>query len=371
MLASPQSTSNEILVQKYKTARFYYKAHYLLCCTIIGVAMIVGSGKKHIPVRLDTTNFTESNALRKCHKTYVNVLSTEKDLNSIICCKGDSKNITHLSSFIYEYEDLLCSRKTIQLPFAKSAIKFPDSWILCIIPIVFRILIATFEYFTSLCSSKQSYQRIISVSMKRMALYIMVMQYRGWVLYVFLNYVEDWMTDNRRSWSGMINYFDDRQDSCWYSEYVNRNGRDTEVCRGQRFDFSDHVVFFYAHMLPLLLFEVVYNLFVPIWPQMESSNDDGVKNHVAKSHQYICNAIKTGMGLYSCYLHVIILFEVYFTAAYFHTTAEVVVGLILSLSVQGPLSMLMCSFKWRGARGFLGLPCTLQMSMIDQRQHTD
>ena len=175
------------------------------------------------------------------------------------------------------------------------------------------------------------------------------MQFRTWVLYVLLNKVEDWMTNGSRQWSGIS---EKRDDNCWYSEYL-IHGDYTEKCYGRRFDFSDHIVFFFSHMLPLLLFEATFSHVVPICPQGKSKHGSSKNENILSTPQRYLHLV---LIMYVCYFHAIILSEAYFTAAYFHTGTEILIGMMLSLTVQIPLGVLMCSSKWRKLRSFFGLP---------------
>ena len=140
----------------------------------------------------------------------------------------------------------------------------------------------------------------ISVPIFRLLLYVALSFFRVWVLYLFFNQLENqWITTSP---------------SCWFSDLLSP-GR--QSCRGQSFDFSDHVVLFYAQILPPVLVETAHSLSRPL--------------------------LRWVFGTYLCYLEVVVAIETYKTTAYFHTPGEVAVGFLVSCLVAVPLAVAQCS----------------------------
>jgi len=97
------------------------------------------------------------------------------------------------------------------------------------------------------------------------------------------------------------------------------------ICGGRGFDYSDHIVLYFAQILPIALMEVLHSTIVqPFWGSS-------------------CNPwipLLLWMGL--LYLYLINAIGALKTAIYFHTPLEVVVGYVISLLYQIPLCLLQC-----------------------------
>lgn len=317
-------------------------------------------------------------------------------------------------------------------------------------------------------------------STRRLLLYHFIMQFRGWGLYVVLEKVEDLLIwyyftiwtpttttaqqsstsilysyPEKSSWSYFTQSFITMQQqythhqhqpiqqqqqiedssTCWYSSLLlsspspstihsssTSQQQSSWICQGREFDFSDHVVYFYSHVLPLLLFEAIFCFLVPFRQKEEEdgnsivipdSDSSSVKvsennkllkpitfntstsvttetiaihhhhheNHTHhKVHLSIPSIVSFTIHIHIQVLHSLIKFTfywilppsmalafiyftfltflaVYTTAAVFHTIEEVIVGYIISLVVQIPLGILLCTENWSKVRSWIGLGC--------------
>lgn len=170
---------------------------------------------------------------------------------------------------------------------------------------------------------------------RRTVLYISIMIFRGWILYVGLNKLEDNIIISRtgRTERNSISMGDN--DSCWYRQYVPLS-KQNQSCRGRDFDFSDHMVLYYAQILPISLAETLYSFRNPYWHQ---------DNH------YWTKVWPVMLGLCQVYLHLIASASAFKTVSYFHTAAEAFTGFAISSIVFVPLWWLQCSMTLLAKRG--------------------
>ena len=175
-------------------------------------------------------------------------------------------------------------------------------------------------------------------SLRRLGYYIILLNFRGWVLYVGLNAVEDMLVRPVDT------------STCWYHDWLRS---DQPQCFGRVFDFSDHIVLYYAQILPVALFEFLHSMEYPYWKQSspvasQLDNRWSTISIITVQHLFpLC--------LYSCmcYLYFITCLGVYKTALYFHTGPEVAVGFLVAQVVHFPLCVLQCSDQLEPMREFL------------------
>ena len=397
-----------------KQCRWFYFLHFttVLCILVLGM-IHNGGNRKYIPVNPDelinlipTLQIVGS---QDCRKAYVNVhASTVEENLATICCSSGSNGI---SSNISVYESQLCSPRVPivgvdiqQLPFARRLTRLTEAWVLPLLPIIFRFLyqlaIMVYGFFrntttqskiqngeadaliqreaTSFSTSQPSSSSLsafssntssdkngvistvashphksIKTTLKRFLFYFLLLNFRGWGLYIGANALEDyvilpWITGNTvvsplrtNSLSDVEHdlHYKNKEPDCWYKEVLKahhksamENGGHAD-CYGRPFDFSDHVVLFLAHYLPIFVMEMLLYYSFPFWDPTPATKQRW----------------STGMvwnALYGClflYLHLLILHALYHTAVYFHTPAEIVVGYAVSLIMQLPMAYLVCS----------------------------
>jgi hypothetical protein len=213
-------------------------------------------------------------------------------------------------------------------------------------------------------------------SFKRLLFHLSIMMFRGWGLYVYMDMLEDIILTEFR----MLPFDNSNSNGqCWYSHMVwePRGGVDPSSpklngeCYDQVFDFSDHVVLFFSHSFPSLIFEGLFCILFPFYPTAQYSrrrkdSDGGGSIHERKSAKVagyhfwlhlvlnLIFPIVFFMGF--IYLNMLTLLALHSTVAYFHSTGEVIVGYLISLIVQYPIGMIICSKEWERTRHFVGYP---------------
>ncbi|KAL3774712.1 hypothetical protein HJC23_002012 [Cyclotella cryptica] len=376
----------------------------------------------------------------ECLKAYVDVhTSTVKDDLAFVCCtKHDSSPVFTTRPGWKNYQSNLCYPRDPyfdismqQLPFSKRLTRFPEAWVLPMLPIFIRlvyqlisalgrlmkrgfesrhpvkspshqslrqgsrvsssssansilervVVTPSAESFTSspLPDTQTANNAILRVTLQRLLFYFLILNLRGWGLYVGANALEDylivpWVTGNRvisplrtDSVSDVEHNIQSSNNECWYKDVLKTHHRTSmeqdyfSDCYGRPFDFSDHIVLFLAHYLPIFLFEMIYCWMFPFWV---SSKSPHIKQQASRG-RHITIACAVLHAVLFLYLHLIVLHATYQTAAYFHTTAEVIVGYMISWLLNLPILYLICSEKWVSLRQFVGLPST-QMIRLDQ-----
>jgi hypothetical protein len=97
---------------------------------------------------------------------------------------------------------------------------------------------------------------------RRVVLYICIMLFRGWILYVGLDAVEDYFIHH----SGYMRESTDPNESCWYDSYSSLLEQKSK-CSGRDFDYSDHMVLYYSQILPISLVETIHSFRNSYWRQ--------------------------------------------------------------------------------------------------------
>jgi len=156
----------------------------------------------------------------------------------------------------------------------------------------------------------------LGTTVLRLLFYIATLNFRGWVLYVWLGFLESLIVMPVG-------------EQCWFRELL-----PTSSCHARIFDFSDHTVLYMAQILPLPLMETLHSLALPFWQ---------------RAGRGPARLLACGLA----YLYIITLMGQFKTAAYFHTGGEVLAGFMISLIVQLPYAILQCYPVWQGMRLWL------------------
>lgn len=213
-------------------------------------------------------------------------------------------------------------------------------------------------------SSAASHKHNILTTLKRLLFYFLLLNFRGWGLYIGANALEDFVflpwftgntvtsplrTDSLSDVEHDIHYEGDYQPQCWYENVLKSHHKlsmETQSeCYGRPFDFSDHVVLFLAHYLPVFVMEMIVCYRHPFW-EVKSSTP----NKIIGAGCWF--TIHVFLFLY---LHVLVLHATYLTTLYFHTRGEIIVGYLVSLIVQLPVCYLMCSDECTRLKEVLGI----------------
>ena len=314
-----------------KNVRQIYAVHGIISLSVILAGISANyftysetSFKKFIPV--DTKKLQSEYSLQ-CSKAYANVLTDILDTKSggIICCSDQVHDNFGVLSSAMEYalgNDALCIPTPSKVPLLKYLTKFPHCWIMVICPLIFQLFMLPFSLErgqeSSLKDSQDTKSRVASM-INRAFCYLFVMLFRGNFLYAFCDTIENSFTTNRSSW-----------EDCWFASIGRSQSLESNPCRGLDFDFSDHIVFFYAHMLPIVLFEFVVGLSKPL--------------SIISKTNVLRFCLPLALAMYSFYITSLTLMSAYRTAKYFHTPAETIMGYAVSLLVQIPLGRFILKF---------------------------
>ena len=253
----------------------------------------------------------------KCHKIFVNVLaSSREEPDAVVCCAlslEEGEEESNISSLLG-----LCT-KPQHLPFFRRLSKFPDALLIPLFPLMMRIAVRTYQ--TVMESGYVMLDTTFGVhSFRRLVFYFLLMQFRGWFLYLALNGIEDYYLTDQPPYHG-TRHNSNGTEACWFNEWLHEA---QHSCHGRVFDFSDHVVLYYAQLLPIAFLEYLHSLDRPYWP----------------FHRFALPFVLTVCMLY---LYFITFVGVYKTAAYFHTPGECLIGYGISLLSHIPLCMLQCT----------------------------
>ena len=227
--------------------------------------------------------------------------------------------------------------KAHKLPFSRAILHFPEAWIIPIIPIIIHLCLELWAININSSTYRGTQQNAFRKAFFRFLFYVSVMCFRGFILYLFLDFLEDIFAD----WK----LFGESLSSCWFSDFTRPNAR-RNICSKQEFDFSDHVVFFFGHLMPLVLVECIFWINSPL---------RGERIFIDRS-KVLYRVITTFIFGFWAYVSFLSLFSVYNTAAFFHTKSEIILGYISSLVIQIPLGII-CFTDYCGSfSSQLGLP---------------
>ena len=222
----------------------------------------------------------------QCPKAYANVLvSSMSDNGAIICCTQ-------------EITDGICRSVPGYLIFAQRLTRLPEAWLLPLFPLMLRGVV-------DFSRRRQLNESNSTTWKRRLFLYIFLIQIRGWILYLLFDKIENLLVQPA-------------EDECWYDDLLRSH---QTPCEGKVTDYSDHVVLFFAQILPIPLTEVLFSFEVPYW----------------KNRTFLVPSI---LGTGMLYLYLISFLATYKTAAYFHTMHEIGVGYVVSLLIQIPLFLI-------------------------------
>lgn len=324
--------------------RLIWILHFSLGLVVLFVGVKKNNGRKFIQA-----------SSSECSKLFVNVYeSSSIEKHEMICC-DHSHNISLLHALSSKSSEWLCFMRAHSLPLSSSIKPSPISWVMPLIPAFLRLMIATLGKLGLI--STINCTNTIKTTIQRIIFYVGMFLFRFVGLYLFLDKME-----------GLILASDAMQSppfaNCWYTSFLREEKRG-EKCYGQEFDYSDHVVYFFAHIQTSMLFEFLFCFLVPIWP-VNSRQPDYVSNKKITTTTkfsigkivpfYLKGVLQTVLSLVFLYLYGISLLEVHSTATYFHKTSESIIGYIISLFIQVPFALIMCSEKWTKVRRFVGLP---------------
>ncbi len=379
--------------------RRFYSLHSAIVCVFLLSGMIRNGGnRKYIPVNpngLRSLVSLQSNKLWSneadrgpCIRAYVNVLSSavDEDLAAVCCSNLDEKK--HVIN-IEQYRSNLCHPRMPvfgvpphRVPFALRLTRPVEAWVLPLLPIFIRLIFQLVMLMHSALlryrgcqgeSTSTSYCKSIMTTLRRLLFYVLLLNFRGWCLYIGANAVEDyivlpWLTGYTTvsqlrtiPMSDMDHdLYSNTEPSCWYKDVLKPHHKlATDIdghygCYGRSFDFSDHVVLFLAHYIPTFVMEMLVYHAYPFW---ETATTDEGTTQRSRAHFFSKGVIWDALHIFLfLYMHLLIFHVLKQTATYFHTPAEILVGYGISMTVQVPLMCLMCSERFHWIKHAIGVP---------------
>lgn len=175
---------------------------------------------------------------------------------------------------------------------------------------------------------------------RRCCFYFILMNFRGWFMYILLNKIEDQFVMGSNP----------ANNTCWYNiEGWLPQSSEQEVCAGRPFDFSDHIVLYYAQILPIALFETLHiTIEYPYWyiGVPTDSSVQHVRNLILMETirnnflRWFVPIVLLGTHIY---LQIVTTFGAYKTTFYFHTPFEIIAGFIISMIISVPLCRIQCN----------------------------
>lgn len=231
---------------------------------------------KYIPIDAETIE-------DDCSKAFLNIFASSASENeAIVCCTNETSNG-------------ICQALPSFLLFAKRLTKFPEAWLVPLYPLLIRWIVQ--------CVQKSGYNS--TYTKRRFCLYLGLILIRGFILYLLFEKIESLVVPPAAN-------------ECWYDGNLKSY---QSPCQGQTFDYSDHMVLFFAQILPIPLTEILFSFVVPYW----------------KNKSFL---IPTILSITMIFLYVITFLQTYRTAAYFHTMLEIWVGYLISILIQVPLFLI-------------------------------
>jgi hypothetical protein len=383
----------------YLRMRLVWIGHFVVSVLVIQSGCKDNPNRKYVPIDVTTLDSTTTTNSISCSKAFINVFATSiDDPSAFICCGGgggggkeidgtttasvigtstSSSTLSSLSSSTFDDIGICTSPRGIFL-LSKRLSYFPEAWLLPLFPLLIRFVFSMVQHFyyhqqqqyqsTSHDDDIATFWRIQNqLARRRFYLYIVLIQVRGWILYLLFNTIEDYFlsSTSTSSLSSSVN-------DCWYEKYLYPNHT---ACHGQLSDFSDHIVLYYSQILPIPLTEVVHSFVVPYWRRrrrnhpttntiistnsIHNNNNDSTNTSRSSTtrHSATRSFLPTAISaptttsiilptILLCgmmYLYIITFVGSYKTSAYFHTNSEIWYGYVVSMVIQVPLCVLQCT----------------------------
>jgi len=368
-------------VMDIRFIRRFYCLHSSVIIFILILGMIHNGGnRKYIPVKpkglinLLSESSIDIAKFGACDKAFVNVhsLTIDEDL-AAICCTGTDKSNKRISTIDDGwYQSHLCHPRLPvvgapiqQLPFAGRLSRILEAWLVPLLPILFHLIYQlVVPERKKVKTEVHSSQRSVRTTLRRLLFYILLLNLRGFVLYLGANAFEEHVVHQYWMTAGDI------ENGCWYKETLKAHQK-SEDCYGRLFDFSDHVVLFLANYLAIFVAEVLIIYSQPFWDDAATTTTTTTTTGKLQTKQgepgclfTICAMFNTIFVFLFAYLHVIVCHALYQTTAYFHTAAEVFVGYVVSLIIQLPVIYFMCTER-QELKAFVGLPSSKEHLSIE------
>jgi hypothetical protein len=306
--------------------------------------------RKYIPVDVNVMNdLNAHNGDRSCSKGFVNVFSSSiEEPGALVCCNYDRE--TTFSNYSGTAADGICDSPPPIFFFTRRLARFPEAWLLPLFPLFLRLSVHFLLNGQSFVPNNSKAQH--RLARRRFYLYIGLIQLRGWILYLLFDKLEEYFVASAGT-------------NCWYENLLHRN---YNSCQGQDSDFSDHIVLYFAQILPIPLMEALHSIAEPFWKNKNSSpnnNCSTTTSAASSSHSlstppngnsgspFRLTVVVPGILITGLlYLYIVTFMGAYKTAKYFHTFPEIANGYLISLVVQIPLFLMQCTTYLEQAREY-------------------
>ena len=313
----------------------HFAASILIITWVISLSQ---NGEDHKYITADVNALIGDDGTKggsQCIKAYVDVYASSMDeTGALICCMST------------DVSDGICRSMPWYLYLVKRLARFPEVILISLFPLLVRGIC----YLVTLCQQRgvvvassdnvelKRQQEINTLTRRRLCLYIGLTQIRWWILYLLSNAIESQIVD-------AVAGGGDDDDGCWYDSLL--RGGDHNSCKGKAFDYSDHIVLYWAQILPLVLTEVLYSFVAPYW-RFDNRAPTRTTTKLLKPVRLVPTILIAGV----IYIYIISFVGTYSTAAYYHTFPEVIVGYLISLLIQIPLFLIQCTSLMENVRNY-------------------
>ncbi|MGK3741401.1 MAG: hypothetical protein ACI90V_008254 [Bacillariaceae sp.] len=315
--------------------------HFAASILIIAWTGLSQSGEDHkyIPADVNALIGEDGNkGSSQCRKAYVDVYASSID--ELICCMSANDDDD-------DDDDGICRSMPWYLYLVKRLARFPEA---ILIPL-FPLLVRGIYYLVTQCQQRRGVvvasssdsvefkrqQEINTLTRRRFFLYIGLTQIRWWVLHLLFGAIEYQIVVHVAGGG-------DDDNGCWYDSLL--RGGNHNSCKGKAFDYSDHIVLYWAQILPIVFTETLFSFVAPFWRTTTTATATTTK--LLKTVRLVPTILIIGV----IYIYIISFVGTYNTVAYYHTFPEVIVGYLISLLIQIPLFLIQCTSLMENVRDY-------------------
>jgi hypothetical protein len=178
---------------------------------------------------------------------------------------------------------------------------------------------------------------------RRLYLYAGVTVFRGLILYLLFDTLENFLVEDSTTTT---------VSACWYDAFVPHQRR---PCAGSVFDYSDHIVLYFAQVIPIALVEVVFSFVEHDHYQQQEEKEEENSTPTPTLVTRVLRVQQLFLVLGFLYLYGLVVYFTYTTVTYYHTYGECLVAYLISMIVQLPLYLLTTNTSsafWRTLRTY-------------------
>jgi len=221
----------------------------------------------------------------------------------------------------------------------------PTGLFLPVLPLLGRILVLLILRSRTQTKTTSSRTPRLDCMQRRLYLYAGVTVFRGVILYGLFDTLEN----------TLIEYSTTTASSCWYDAFVPQHKHQRRPCAGSVFDYSDHIVLYFAQVIPIALVEVIFSFVEHDHYQQYQQQEKEEENSTATLVKWVLRVQQLFLVLGFLCLYGLVVYFTYTTVTYYHTYGECLVAYLISMIVQFPLYLLTTrtsSAFWRTSRTY-------------------